>query len=810
MKRKHQQIILWTIASFVLAIAFVSFGFFVCAGFPQITETLTRASCNSEDSPFSEDALVESALATRDYAFGSHNLDDLMETIATINNEANTPYANASSEELAAADEVYTLDTEAISHLDDVYEVVQRFRPVLIGCTVLAGFCLAYCLFSWGRRSIAWPLTCAGGGVLAVFALLGLWALIDFSSLFSLFHSLFFEAGTWTFSSDSLLICQFPEAFWMGMAGIWLALTSGLSILSLVCGLILIRKGKKLLAKLQAEQACEDKPIFSFALNNTSEDGMSQTNSSVRVRFAPSPTGKLHVGGARTALYNWAFARANGGSFILRIEDTDPERSTPENVEIILGALKWLGLDWDEGPEVEGIAGPYFQTQRTKSYKQALERLKEREAVYPCFCSKEELDAKRQKAEKEEGGYSGYDRSCRDIDPAEAQRRIEAGEAHTWRLKVPKDHPPISFEDAVYGQVSFPAEVMDDMIVVRTDGSPTYNFAVVCDDANMGITHVIRGDDHLSNTPRQILIYEALGYPIPTFAHLSMILGPDGKKLSKRHGAASVEEFRDKGYLPDAMVNFLALLGWSLDGETSIIDRETLCREFSLDRITKKDAIFDETKLQWMNAHYIKEMGAQAWVKAASSWLAEAVALGGMVASRDEAVVVEPSPNPADPNVIVSDTPSPSKLALANAAALVEEEPEWFAQLYPLVAERLNRLDEIPQKLSYMFWGDRVSLDEKSVRKVLLKEGARADEALAACRKVLSNEEIEWTHKSLEAACRKEGELLDMKVKNLLQPLRVAICGNMVSPPLFESIELLPRFDVLARIDATTDAILKQ
>ena len=330
----------------------------------------------------------------------------------------------------------------------------------------------------------------------------------------------------------------------------------------------------------------------------------------VRVRFAPSPTGKLHVGGARTAIYNWAFARACGGTFILRIEDTDPTRSTEENTQVILNAMKWLGLDWDEGPEVGGECGPYFQTQRFDTYAAALERLKERGMVYPCFCTKDELDAKRAKAEAEEGGYAGYDRTCRDIDPAEAARRIEAGEPHVWRLKVPLEHGPIEFDDAVYGHMSFPADVMDDMIVVRTDGTPTYNFAVVCDDANMGVTHVIRGDDHLSNTPRQILIYEALGYDVPTFAHLSMILGSDGHKLSKRHGAASVEEFRDNGFLPDTMVNFLALLGWSLDGETTIIDRETLCSKFSLDRITKKDAIFDQTKLEWMNGQYIPRMGA--------------------------------------------------------------------------------------------------------------------------------------------------------------------------------------------------------
>ncbi|WP_165045264.1 glutamate--tRNA ligase [Adlercreutzia sp. ZJ138] len=526
----------------------------------------------------------------------------------------------------------------------------------------------------------------------------------------------------------------------------------------------------------------------------------------VRVRFAPSPTGRLHIGGARTAIYNWAFARAMGGDFILRIEDTDPERSTQENVDVIINAMKWMGLSWDEGPEVGGEAGPYFQMQRMDTYARALETLRERGAAYPCFCTKEQLDEKRAHAEMQEGGYAGYDRTCRNIPTADAQARIDAGEPHVWRLRVPDDHGPVEFDDAVYGHMSFPIDVMDDMILVRSDGSPTYNFAVVCDDANMGITHVIRGDDHLSNTPRQILIYEALGFDVPTFAHLSMILGPDKKKLSKRHGATSVEEYRDRGYLPDAIVNFLALLGWSLDGETTIIDRETLCGHFSLDRITKKDAIFDETKLDWMNGVYIRELSAERWVELSRPWLTETVALGRSVATGANVV---PTPNPSDPN---APQPEPVQIreAVREAAeAYVAEHAEALEQLFPLVAERLQRLSETPQKLAFLFWGPNVSLDEKSVRKVLTKDGARADEALRACRDVLADTSRAWEAISLEAACRALAEPLDMKLKNLLQPLRVAVCGNMVSPPLFESIELIERDDVLARIDATLEAVFK-
>ncbi|MDO4183139.1 MAG: glutamate--tRNA ligase [Coriobacteriia bacterium] len=524
---------------------------------------------------------------------------------------------------------------------------------------------------------------------------------------------------------------------------------------------------------------------------------MTETTQEVRVRFAPSPTGRLHIGGARTAIDNWAFARSQGGKFILRIEDTDPERSTEENKQVILRAMRWLGLDWDEGPEVGGPFGPYTQMERMGTYAQALETLKAKGAVYPCFCTKEELDAKRAKAEDEEGGYSGYDGTCRGLDPAEAKRRIEAGEPHVWRLAVPEGHGPIEFDDAVYGPMSFPADVMDDLILVRTDGSPTYNFAVVCDDANMAITHVIRGDDHLSNTPRQILIYEALGLPVPTFAHLSMILGPDGKKLSKRHGATSVEEYRDRGYLPDALVNFLALLGWSLDGETTIIPRDVLCSQFSLDRITKKDAIFDEKKLDWMNGVYIREMDAATWYGLSRPWLVQSVATGYCITQTS----VVPQANPSDPNAPQPEPVEVTAEALHRAEAFVNANQPLFERIFPQVQERLNRLDEIEGKIDFMFSGANCRLDQKSVTKVLLKEGARAEEILRAVRDVLANEAIPWQCDPLQDACKQLCETLDVKVKMVFQPIRVAIAGNMVSPPLFELVELMERDDVVARLD---------
>lgn len=484
------------------------------------------------------------------------------------------------------------------------------------------------------------------------------------------------------------------------------------------------------------------------------------TTKPVRVRFAPSPTGKLHIGGARTAIYNWAFARATGGTFVLRIEDTDPERSTEENTQIILRALKWMGLDWDEGPEVGGPCGPYFQTQRTDTYEAALQKLIDAGAAYPCFCTKEELDAKREAAEKTEGGYAGYDRTCRAIPADEASARIAAGEPHVWRLKVPDDHGPVTFKDAVYGDMSFPIDVMDDMILRRTDGTFTYNFAVVCDDVNMAITHVIRGDDHLSNTPRQVLIYEALGAEVPLFAHLSMILGPDGKKLSKRHGATNVEEYRDRGYLPDALVNFLALLGWSLDGETTIIPRDVLASKFSLDRISKNPATFDPKKLDWVNAEYINGMS--------DAQFADEI----MVPELHEAGLIEGN---------------------------VEYGEDWIDALAAIVKPRTKMpADAVTVAAPIFATAETLEYDEKSVNKGLAKEGMGAilDAAKAALEGV-----DEWTAANIDAALEPLPEQMDLKKRVVFQAVRVAVCGNMVSPPLGETMALVGRDDCLARID---------
>lgn len=484
--------------------------------------------------------------------------------------------------------------------------------------------------------------------------------------------------------------------------------------------------------------------------------------SSVRVRFAPSPTGKLHIGGARTAIYNWAFARANGGTFILRIDDTDPTRSTDENTQIILRAMRWLGLDWDEGPEVGGDYGPYSQTERLELYKDAAQKLWDAGRAYPCFCTPEQLAADREAAQARKDPFQGYQRRCRDLTREEAQARIDAGEPYVLRIKVPADRGDVVIHDAVHGDVVFDAKELDDFVIFRSDGTPTYNFATVVDDAMMGITHVIRGDDHLSNTPRQVMVYEALDAPVPIFAHISMILGADGKKLSKRHGATSVEEYRDAGYLSDAFVNYLALLGWSLDGETTVIPRDVLASEFSLERISKNPATFDPKKLDWMNAEYINGMS--------DSDFADQI----MLPELHEAGLIDGG---------------------------FEADESWVDALAAIVKPRTKMPADAAVVAAPVFaTAQTLEYDEKSVAKGLAKEGMGAvlDAARTALEAIPENE---WAPEAIDGALEPLPEALDAKKRIVFQAVRVAVCGNMVSPPLGETMALVGRDDCLARID---------
>ena len=496
---------------------------------------------------------------------------------------------------------------------------------------------------------------------------------------------------------------------------------------------------------------------------------MSDSSTPVRVRFAPSPTGKLHVGGARTAIFNWAFARANKGSFILRIDDTDPERSTQENTEVILRAMRWMGLDWDEGPEVGGDFGPYAQTDRLEMYQQAAQKLWDEGRAYPCFCSADQLAADKKAAQERKDPFQGYQRRCRDIDPAEAKARIEAGEKYVLRIKVPADRGDVVIHDAVHGDVTFDAKELDDFVIFRSDGTPTYNFATVVDDAAMGITHVIRGDDHLSNTPRQVMVYEALGAPVPVFAHISMILGADGKKLSKRHGATSVEEFRDEGYLPDAFVNYLALLGWSPDGETTIVPRDVLASTFSLDRVSKNPATFDPAKLDWINAEYLAAM--------------------------DDAEFAE--------KIMV-----PELLEAGLMANATDRSALWLNTLASVVRPRTKHLGEVAGICSMVFeTAETLTYDEKAVSKGLAKEGM-TDVLVAAKAALEGMSEDSWNAEAIDAALEELPEKLDAKKRIVFQAIRAAVCGNLVSPPLGIVIELVGKDDALARISRASEMAL--
>ena len=325
----------------------------------------------------------------------------------------------------------------------------------------------------------------------------------------------------------------------------------------------------------------------------------------IRVRFAPSPTGQLHVGNARTALFNWLLARAEGGTFVLRIEDTDFERSTKDAERTAIDDLRWLGLTWDEGAEVGGPYGPYRQSERLHVYRAHAVELMSKGQAYHCFCSEEDLERERYEALRS-GMPPKYGGRCRGLSKEDAHRRLQNGETAVLRFRVPEEPRDIGWEDVVRGPVSFRSDVIGDFVLLRSDGVPAYNFAVVIDDALMAITHVVRGEDHISNTPRQVLLYEAFGWRPPTFAHVSMVLGPDHSKLSKRHGATSVSEFRETGILPEALANYLALLGWSPGDNEELFPLDELARRFRLADVGKSAGVFDPDKLAWVNRHYLK------------------------------------------------------------------------------------------------------------------------------------------------------------------------------------------------------------
>ena len=465
----------------------------------------------------------------------------------------------------------------------------------------------------------------------------------------------------------------------------------------------------------------------------------------VRVRFAPSPTGHLHVGGARTALFNWLFARHHGGVFILRIEDTDRSRSTEEYIDLILDAMRWLGLDWDEGPPTAG----YRQTERADIYRAHAERLLAEGRAYRCRCTAETLDALRQAAQQR-GETFHYPGTCRDAG-------VPASEPHALRLRTPRQGQTV-VEDVIHGAVAFDNAQLDDWILVRTDGTPTYNFSNVVDDVSMKITHVIRGDDHLSNTPKQLLCYLALGYPVPVFAHLPMILGPDKRPLSKRHGATSVQAFREAGILPEAMVNHLARLGWS-HGDQEIFSRAELVGEFDLGQVGKAGAVFDYAKLEWLSHH---------WLKAAPS-------------ERLAADLV--------PFLQRLKLPAPADLG-------------WLARVVDTLKERAKTLKEMAEQASFYLEAPQ-AYDPRATAK-FWTPGAKDRYALLIKR---LEAQPTMDPESLELLFRGLAAELQVKLVDLAQLARIALTGKAASPPIFQVMSILGKAETLARLRAAEAAL---
>jgi glutamyl-tRNA synthetase len=480
-----------------------------------------------------------------------------------------------------------------------------------------------------------------------------------------------------------------------------------------------------------------------------SSKGLHTMNSGPRVRFAPSPTGFLHVGGARTALFNWLFARRHGGTFVLRIEDTDRARSSTAMTDAILEGLTWLGLDWDEGP--------HHQADGLERHHRDAHALLEAGRAYRCFCTPQDLETRRAAADAAVDTFR-YDRHClRNLSPAASAERAAAGQSFAIRFHVPDGET--MWEDAVYGRIRFDNDAIEDFVVLRSDGTPVYNMAVVSDDADMRITHVIRGEDHVSNTPKQILIYVALGHAVPVFAHVPMILGPDGKRLSKRHGATAVGEYHTQGILPDAMVNFLALLGWAPGDDAEILSRAELVARFSLEGINRKSAIFDTQKLFWMNGRYLADRPA------------------------------------ADLVPLVAERLLAHRLS---DEATLQQRRDWLVGLIDLLKSRTRSIDDLAIQCA-PYLADAVDYQPDAVAQHWKDRGA-ARALLTELRERLSALES-WAHEPLEAVVRGLAEARGVGAGKVIHPLRVALTGASSSPGIFDVAVLLGRETVLRRID---------
>jgi glutamyl-tRNA synthetase len=475
--------------------------------------------------------------------------------------------------------------------------------------------------------------------------------------------------------------------------------------------------------------------------------------SNPRVRFAPSPTGYLHVGGARTALFNWLFARHFQGTLVLRIEDTDLERSTAEMVEGILESLKWLGIHWDEGP--------YYQTQRMELYRAAAAKLIESGAAYYCFCSKEELEKRRAKA-AEEGRPPRYEGTCRRLDRAEAFRRKSAGEAAAVRYAVPESGST-SFEDAVFGKVEFANTELEDFVLLRSDGGPTYHLSVVADDIDLRITHIIRGADHISNTPKQVLLYQALGAPLPTFAHVPLILGPDKTRLSKRHGATSVTAYRDEGIVPEAFRNFLALLGWTpAEGTPEVLGDSELIRLFGFEGISRSNAVFDRAKLDWFNTEYIRAYPAERLLPL----IEEEWKKAGMEVQRDR---------------------------------------DWLLSTIELLKPRARSLKDFADSFR-AFFSDEFDPDPAAVEKFLKDESVRR--LLAELGQRYADLE-DFSEQEAEKVLRDFAAEKGVKAGALINGARVALTGQGVAPSLFAVMRALGKERTAVRLRGVEELVAR-
>ena len=462
----------------------------------------------------------------------------------------------------------------------------------------------------------------------------------------------------------------------------------------------------------------------------------------MRVRFAPSPTGHLHVGNVRTALFNWLLARRHEGTFILRVEDTDVQRSTAESDAMILEDLRWLGLNWDEGPEVGGPAGPYRSSERLDEYRSHAHLLLAQRRAYYCFCTPEQLEAERKEALAKNlpPKYSGR---CASIDPVAALTKVEAGSPAAIRFRTPENRE-IVFRDLVRGEIRFHTDVIGDQVLLRSDGFPAYNFAVVVDDGLMKISHVVRGEDHISNTPRQLLIYEALGFTVPEFGHVAMVLGPDHTKLSKRHGAVSVDEFREKGYLPEALLNYLALLSWSPDAVRELMPLSEMAKRFSLSDVGHSASVFDEEKLAWVNRHYLKEADPQRLAKLSAPYLERARYITGRL--------------------------SPEGMT-------------FLASIVPLFNTSVDRLDQVPQRLRQMFEYSPASVLAQSTSRSEV-EGAAGRSVVEALAAELAGAPRLTDKQTFRSLADRVKQKAGQKGRALFHPIRLALTGESDGPEL--------------------------